>query len=125
MTLLLWTMTAVSALLGIVFPPFWVGVILFGLLAIVSSTGDALQEIANFIAKKECPHCRSRIDRRATICPHCRSDLTAASDAPKTEATPTSNEPRKICPSCGAETPRSQHHCHSCGHDFERAIRIG
>lgn len=31
--------------------------------------------ILALFGQKECPHCRKRIDRRATACPHCQRDM--------------------------------------------------
>lgn len=41
----------------------------------------ALIGILSYFGQKECPHCRKRIDRRATACPHCQRDLPAEAGA--------------------------------------------
>lgn len=45
---------------GLIFGPF-------GILFAVLSKGNRI----------ECPHCRERINKKATVCPHCRKELTA------------------------------------------------
>jgi hypothetical protein len=48
---------------------FFIGLIFgpFGILFAILSNGNRI----------DCPHCRERINRKASICPHCRKELIA------------------------------------------------
>lgn len=61
---------------------FW-GVFLLGLFAPIISIAVALiiSPIRPSAATRECPHCFSQIDRRATICGHCQKELSVAPSA--------------------------------------------
>lgn len=61
---------------------FW-GFLLLGLFAPIISIAVALiiSPIHLSAATRECPHCFSQIDRRATICGHCQKELPVAPSA--------------------------------------------
>ena len=69
------------AVLGFFFPPLWILAAIFLAASLIndvtsmakagSKTTASLIELAR---TKECPHCRTRIDKRATTCPHCQKD---------------------------------------------------
>lgn len=61
---------------------FW-GFFLLGLFAPIIGIAVALiiSPIRPSAATRECPHCFSLIDARATICSHCQRDLPAAPSA--------------------------------------------
>ena len=55
-------------------PGFLVGVLL-GPIGLLISFFIKPSKRKQMQGKRECPHCRSLIDARATVCPHCQREI--------------------------------------------------
>jgi hypothetical protein len=73
-----------SVIMGFFYPPLWllspVFLVAWAIADFTKSTNTYINAFATGFKKmklRPCPHCRSEVDKQATVCPHCRRDMVA------------------------------------------------
>src|SRR5690348_1353512 len=71
----------------------------FGVIVVVALLiGTAVSAVYKETQKQDCPFCKERIFKAATVCPHCQKTLPQKQDCPFCKQSISKAEP--VCPNC-------------------------